>query len=82
MGEKESHYGYVFSTTLYGLVALIGVVSFISFLAQERYFFVVLSVIVVYVALDNFFCGLRAKRAGVNTNKHYIIPSFLKMKSN
>ena len=71
---------YVIETMLYGLTALIGIISTAIFLIQMNWFIVMVSIAVILVSLDNFFCGTRFGKVCSIKTKHYIIPPFLKRK--
>ena len=71
---------YIISTLLYGLMALLGVIGLVYFSIQQQWFLVVISTLIVYVSIDNFFCGERVCNAGFKVKSHYVIPPFLKKK--
>lgn len=75
---KRDYHCYVCSTLIYGVFALIGLISAIYFFSQQSYGLVIIALIVLYVGADNFFCGARAKKCGVPIASHYCIPPFLK----
>ena len=70
---------YVVTTLLYGLCGALGVAALVYF-ASRNWFLAVLSVLFAYVAMDNFFCGSRLRRAGGKAEHHYVIPPFLRSK--
>ena len=69
---------YIISTLLYGLMALLGGIGLVYFLIQGQWFLVLISGLIVYVSVDNFFCGERVCNAGFKVKSHYVIPPFLK----
>lgn len=69
---------YVISTLLYGVMALLGLFCFIYFLFRQEWFLVIISGLIVYVSVDNFFCGERVCNAGLIVKSHHVIPPFLK----
>lgn len=69
---------YMLSTFGYGAMVLFGIVAALFFLFQKEFFLVVISFLIVYVAVDNFFCSARAKKCGFPAVGHYMIPPFLR----
>jgi len=71
---------YVYSTLGYGLFAFFGLILVVYSFFTKRYVGLVIGILIMYVALDNFFCGCRARRYEVKDRGHYVIPRFLKRK--
>jgi len=71
---------YVHSTIGYGIFAVVGLVAMIYSLFNQNYLLLVISVLIMYVSLDNFFCGHRLKKCGIDCKSHYTVPPFLKKK--
>ena len=69
---------YIISTLLYGLIAVLGLISAIFFLIKRNWFLAVISALIIYVSTDNFFCGTRFGKACKIKAKHYILPPFFK----
>ena len=65
---------YVVSTIGYGLVAIAAFAGGVYLLRIHRYFLALICLVMVYIALDNFFCGHRAKAAGIDAHSHYFFP--------
>ena len=73
-----SYKSYVYSTIGYGLFALLGSVGAIYSLLTQRYLLLLINLAIIYVSVDNFFCGYRARTCGFNVKSHYALPPFLK----
>ncbi len=71
---------YVVMTGVYGTVAVLAVIATVYFAVQLRFFLALIMALIVYVALDNFFCGSHAKKCGYEVAGHYVIPPFLRGK--
>ena len=72
-----SYNRYVISTIVYGIFAIFGIITFFVFIFQKRYFLVIISLLIVYVTMDNFFCGARANKVcKVKVKTHYTLPPF------
>jgi len=71
---------YIASTLAYGLAALIAILLGAVFIFQEKWLPFIISLLILYVSLDNFFCSSRAKACGIKAKGHYTIPKFLKKK--
>jgi len=71
---------YVLTTSTYGVIALLGIISAILFLIQGRWFLFIISLGIIYVGLDNFFCSDRCKVIGIKPKSHYTLPPFLRRK--
>ncbi len=82
MGTKEKYMSpqqiYTLSTIGYGIVGILSAVGIPYFLTQQNYFLSFISVLILLVCLDNFFCGSRAKVCNKGIKTHYVIPPFLK----
>ena len=79
--DSKEYQCYVYSTTVYGLVGLMGLVSVIYFVLSRRYNLLLIALLVLYIASDNFFCAARAKKCGIPTESRYMVPPFLKKRS-
>ncbi|MBR9676702.1 hypothetical protein GOV04_01000 [Candidatus Woesearchaeota archaeon] len=71
---------YVRTTIMYGVIALIGFFGFLYFAFTNDWFLAVISLAMLIVSLDNFFCGTRLSGATGKTCNHYVMPPFLKKK--
>jgi hypothetical protein len=76
--SKDKYMDYVYSTIGYGLFGVFGVWLGLYSLILQKFFLLTIAVLITFVALDNFFCGARAKKCGVHAKTHYIVPHFLK----
>jgi len=65
---------YKISTTAYGLVAFTGLLLIVASLLRNEYLGAIIGLLMTLVAIDNFFCGTRAKACGYSAQKHYINP--------
>ena len=72
----EDHYRL--STLGYIACAVVGLIGVVFFAIKVNVLLVLLSALFVGVALDNVFCGARARSYGIPAKKHYILPQFLK----
>ena len=70
----DSFTKYLISTALFGVVFLIGLGFFIFYLLTKNVFMTILMALVAFVAIDNFFCGARAVKAGCTIEKRYLSP--------
>lgn len=69
---------YRAETMLYGLVAIVAAIGAVAFALGRRWIVALVCIAMVLVALDNFFCGTRARACGYKAKGHYILPPFLK----
>ncbi len=69
---------YKFSTIMYAVVFIIALVLAIYFLLMRNWFLVIISILMIWTCIDNFFCGPRACNAGYHIKTHYAVPPFLK----
>lgn len=65
---------YILSTSLYGLTGVLGILTLIYFIIKKDIFLTLLSLIVILVSIDNFFCGKRAKVCNSKIKTPYILP--------
>jgi len=73
-----SHLKYIISTILYGLVGILGLAATVYFIFDDFYFLSFLSIILSFVAFDNFFCSSRARGLGEKGSEgNYIVPQFV-----
>ena len=71
---------YILSTIVYGMIFVIALSLSVYFSIIHRWFLVIISLLMIYVCLDNFFCGARACKVGYRIKTHYAIPPFFKKK--
>lgn len=71
---------YVISTIGYGIFAILGLLGVIYFGITKQFTLFFLGLAVFGIALDNFFCGSRAKKHGFKAKSLYVVPSFLRKK--
>jgi len=69
---------YIISTIGFGLCAIIGLISSIYSIINANYVLLGISLLFIYVSIDNFFCSSRAKTCGMASVNHYMMPPFLK----
>ena len=74
------YWQYIVSTLLYGLFAVLGLIGLVFFIQEQRWFLAAVSAIIIYVSVDNFFCGTHFRSAGGTCSTHYVLPPFLKGK--
>ena len=65
---------YWVSTALYGCVPPFGIIVAGVALRDGNWILLAASVLAVLVALDNFFCASRARKAGGKAEGHYALP--------
>lgn len=65
---------YILSTTAYGLTCMFGIITLTYFTIQKDWFLVFLSMLIIIVSLDNFFCGKHAQTCNKNIKTHYVLP--------
>ena len=65
---------YITGVIGFGVFALLGLLLTALFAHRGQWFMVCLSVLLTYVALDNMFCGSRAKTCASGITTHYVIP--------
>ena len=71
---------YVMTTSIYGIIGILGIISAVLFIIDQRWFLLLISLAIIYVGFDNFFCSDRCLVVGIKAKGHYTLPPFLKRK--
>ncbi len=69
---------YALSTLLYLLAAALSVVFAVVAVLRANWLLLVVCAAGLLVALDNAFCGTRARAAGCPVHGHWVVPPFLR----
>jgi hypothetical protein len=74
----EAYKKYILSTILYGICAMMGIISSIYSIIHYNLLIIIISLLFIYVSVDNFFCSSRAKACNRAAATHYMMPPFLR----
>jgi hypothetical protein len=72
------HTRYIISTVGYGVVAVLGAAAGVYAYTARNWILLGVCLLIVGVAVDNFFCGDRCRVAGLPATGEYTIPPFLR----
>jgi hypothetical protein len=74
VAETTGFRHYAVASITYSAVGLLGVFGAVYAFLEQKYFLLVICILIAYISSDVFFCGSRAKKAGLKTNSHYMMP--------
>lgn len=77
-GKQISHKAYFITTTLYGIIAIFGAIGLMLSVTFKDWVLAFISLAILVLAVDNFFCGIRLSRTGQVVTSTYIVPPFRK----
>jgi ABC-type transport system involved in multi-copper enzyme maturation permease subunit len=71
---------YIITTLLYGLAGILGLAGMIYFSRKNEWIVVMICIFILFIALDNFFCGGHLVKTGRKVCPHFVVPPFLMRK--